>query len=114
MIQNGAMSDMQNPFDSIESAQDFMGLLSEAIAEAIRDVEDDRKAGEKEGQERRVQALNLALYKLKLLDEHVVKGQRILKDLGSIRRILVGEQPDVEEEDNPDEESADASGHFGV
>jgi hypothetical protein len=114
MIQNRAMSDMQNPFDSIESAQDFMGLLSEAIEEAIRDVEDDRKAGEKEGQERRVQALNLALYKLKSLNEHVDKGRRILKDLRSIRRLLVGEQPDEDEEDASDEASADASGHFGV
>jgi hypothetical protein len=114
MIQNRAMSDMQNPFDSIESAQDFMGLLSEAIGEAIRDVEDDRKAGQNEGQERRVEALNLALYKLKLLDEHVIRSQRLLKDLGSIRRLLVGDQPDVEEEDNSDEASADASGRFGV
>jgi hypothetical protein len=114
MIQNGAMSGMQNPFDSIESAQDFMGLLSEAIEEAIRDVEDDRKAAEKEGQERRVQALNLALYKLKSLNEHVDRSRRILKDLRSIRRILVGEQPDTDEEDNSDEASADASGHFGV
>ena len=112
MIQNRAMSDMQNPFDSIESTQDFMGLLSEAIEEAIRDVEDDRRAGEKEGQARRVEALNLALYKLKLLDEHVTKSQRILKDLGSIRRILVGEQ--LEEEDDPDEASADASDQIGV
>jgi hypothetical protein len=114
MIQNRAMSDMQNPFDSIESAQDFMGLLSEAIEEAIRDVEDDRKAGEKEGQERRVEALNLALYKLKSLDQHVDKSRRILKDLRSIRRLLVGEQPDADEEDASDEASADASGHFGV
>jgi len=108
------MSDMQNPFDSIESAQDFLGLLSEAIEEAIRDVADDRKTGQKERQERRVEALDLALYKLKLLDGHVAKSQRILKDLRSIRRLLVGEQPDTDEEDNSDEASADASGRFGV
>ena len=114
MIQNRAMSDMQNPFDSIESAQDFMGLLSEAIEEAIRDVGDDRKAGEKAGQERRVEALNLALYKLKLLDGHVAKSQKLLKDIRSIRRILVGEEPDAEEEAASDEASSDVSGHLGV
>jgi hypothetical protein len=108
------MSEMQNPFDSIESAQDFMGLLSEAIEEAIRDVADDRKTGQKEGQERRVEALKLALYKLKSLNEHVDKSRRILKDLRSIRRILVGERPDVEEEDNSVEASPDASGHLGI
>jgi hypothetical protein len=114
MIQNGAMSDSQNPFDSIESAQDFMGLLTEAIEEAIRDVVDDRKTGQNKGQERRVEALDLALYKLKLLGEHVTRSQRLLKDLRSIRRILVGEQADLEEEDNPDEASADAAGHAGA
>lgn len=106
------MSDMQNPFDSIESAQDFLGLLSEAIEEAIRDVADDRKTGQKERQERRVEALDLALYKLKLLDGHVAKSQRILRDLRSIRRLLVGEQ--LEEEGNLDEASADATGQIGV
>jgi len=91
---------MKNPFDSIESAQEFLGLLSEAIQEAIRDVVDDREVGLGEAQERRVEALNLALYKLKLLEEHVEKSLRILKDLHSIRRILVSEPSDVELEDN--------------
>jgi hypothetical protein len=100
MVQNGAMSDRRNPFDSIESAQEFLGLLSEAIEEAIRDVAEDQ-AGLGQEQERRVEALNLALYKLKLLDEHVDKSRRILKDLRSIRRILIGEPADVELEDYP-------------
>lgn len=106
------MSDLRNPFDSIESAQEFLGLLSEAIEEAMRDVADDQKAGQQEGQERRVLALNLALYKLKLLDEHVCKSQRLLKDLRSIRRILLGEVLDAAEEDLPGEAPADASDRF--
>ena len=92
------MSDMRNPFDSIESAQEFLGLLSEAIEEAVRDVSDDRRVGLKEAQKRRVEALNLALYKLKLLDEHVDKSLRILKDLRSVRRILISEPAEVEQE----------------
>ncbi len=103
---------MQNPFDSIESAQEFMGLLSEAIAEAQRDVAEDRKAGQKAGQDRRVEGLNLALYKLKLLDEHVAKSQRLLKDLHSIRRILVGEHPEGEE-DGEVQAPADVRRHTG-
>jgi hypothetical protein len=108
------MSEMRNPFDSIESAQEFMGLLSEAIEEAIRDIEDDRKTGQKEGQARRVEALNLALYKLKSLDQHVDKSRRILKDLRSIRRILIGERLDVEEQDDFDGAPPDALGRFGI
>lgn len=118
MVQNGAMSDERNPFDSIESAQEFMGLLSDAIVEAIRDVADDRKAAHKDAQERRVEALNLALYKLKLLDEHVAKSQKLLKDLRSIRRILVGERPDGEEEsageNSAEADAPDAPDHFAV
>jgi hypothetical protein len=49
---------------------------------------------------------------LKLLDGHVAKSQRILRDLRSIRRLLVGEQ--LEEEGNLDEASADATGQIGV
>lgn len=108
------MSEMRNPFDSIESAQEFLGLLSEAIEEAIRDVSDDRKVGLHEAQGRRVEALNLALYKLKLLDDHVDRSLRILKDLRSIRRILISEHPDAEEKDQLDEAPPEASGRFGV
>jgi hypothetical protein len=108
------MSEMPNPFDSIESAQDFVGLLSEAIEEAIRDVKEDRETGLKEGQERRVEALNLALYKLKSLNEHVDKSRRLLKDLHSLRRILVGERPDAGEEEHSVEAAADASGQLGI
>ena len=108
------MSEMPNPFDSIESAQDFMGLLSEAIEEAIRDVKEDRETGIKEGQERRVEAVNLALYKLKSLNEHVDKSRRLLKDLHSLRRILVSERPDVDDENDSVEASSDTSGQLGI
>jgi len=116
MVQNGAMSDAPNPnpFDSIESAQEFLGLLSEAIKEATRDVVADREAGLSQAQQRRVDALNLALYKLKLLDEHVDKSLKILKDLHSIRRILVGERTEAEEPEPIDEAPPETSGRFGV
>lgn len=112
MVQNGAMSDERNPFDSIESAQEFMGLLSDAIQEALRDVAADRTTARREAQERHVEALNLALYKLKLLDEHITKSQKILKDLHSIRRILVGEHPE-DDEDNSSLTARDVSDHVG-
>ncbi|MDR3718939.1 MAG: hypothetical protein P4K98_09065 [Bryobacteraceae bacterium] len=108
------MSDARNPFDSIESAQEFLGLLSEAIEEAIHDVADDREAGLSEAQERRVLALDLALYKLKLLHEHVDRSLKILKDLHSIQRILLGERPEGEEKDQFDEAPPEAAGRFGV
>ncbi len=114
------MSESRNPFDSIESAQDFLVLLSEAIEDAVIHVKDDQKAGQDAQQLRRVEALNLALYKLKLLHEHIDKSRRLLKDLGSIRRILVGDHPELDEADlpeqadSPDEAPPEAAARFGV
>lgn len=81
-----------NPFDSIESAQEFMALLSASIEDARNGVAEDREQAESEHDGRRVEALDLALYKLKLLDAHVHKSSRILNDLRSIRRLLSSER----------------------
>jgi hypothetical protein len=74
------------PFDTIESAQEFMVVLESVIAEAqselqsmLNDVSD----------ERRTEALRLALFKISQLDTHTRKSRRILNDLGLIRSLLV-------------------------
>ncbi len=84
------MSDQ--PFESIESAQEFLALLTASIEETVSDVHRDRTAAIDDDEERRVQALDLALYKLHLLDAHVHKSRRILNDLRTIRRLLVNER----------------------
>lgn len=76
------------PFDSIESTQEFMLLLASSIEEALRELESDRCEAVAMSESRRVEALDLALYKLKLLDTHVHKSRRILNDLRAIRRLL--------------------------
>ena len=92
-------------FDSIESAQDFMSLLVSTILESVRSLEEDRKAALIEGDQRRVQAIDMALYKLRLLDGHVHKSLRILNDLRSLRRLLLQERTMevLEEAADPDE-----------
>jgi hypothetical protein len=85
-------NEIEQPFESIESAHEFMVLLAASIEEAVRDVRKDRDVALDEEEERRVQALDLALYKLKLLDTHVVKSRRILNDLRAIRRLLFNER----------------------
>ena len=82
----------EQPFDSIESAHEFMVLLAASIEEAVRDVRGDRAVAVDEDEERRVQALDLALYKLKQLDMHVARSRRILNDLRAIRRLLFKER----------------------
>ena len=85
--------EIRQAFDSIESAHEFIRiLLAASIEEAVQDVEEGRQDAEGEGQDRRVQALELALYKLKLLDGHVNKSRRILNDLRTIRRVLYNER----------------------
>jgi hypothetical protein len=76
----------EQPFDTIESAQEFMVVLESVIAEAqselqsmLKDVSD----------ERRTEALRLALFKISQLEAHTHKSRRILNDLGLIRSLLV-------------------------
>jgi hypothetical protein len=74
------------PFDSIESAHEFMVVLESVIAETqgelhalLADASD----------ERRTEALRLALFKISQLETHTRKSRRILNDLGLIRSLLV-------------------------
>jgi hypothetical protein len=78
--------DAVQPFETIESAHEFMMVLESVIAEAqselqamLNDVSD----------ERRTEALRLALFKISQLDSHTRKSRRILNDLGLIRSLLV-------------------------
>jgi hypothetical protein len=84
------------PFDSIESALDFIILLESVIGEVIRELDMRRAAS---GSERYSNGLNLALYKLDQLSFHVKKSRRILNDLRLIRTVLVGYGSEVKGEE---------------
>ena len=83
------------PFDSIESAHEFMSLLEESIGEALGDVRQDLDSATGDDRERRAEALALAVYKMSQLEIHVQKSRRILNDLRSIRRLLLAERAKV-------------------
>lgn len=82
----------EQPFESIESTQEFMALLRATVADALMEVESDRQEAQANADSRRVEALDLAIYKLKLLETHVQKSARLLNDLRSIRRLLYRER----------------------
>ncbi len=84
--------DLARPFDSIESAQEFMDLLEVSIAEALADVEQDLERAVLNGERRREQALRLAIHKIKQLAFHVQRNRRLLNDLRTIRRLLFAER----------------------
>ena len=84
----------ETPFDTIEGAQQFVQLLGEAIEEAQKEIAADL---ESPLPDRRKEALQLVAFKLAKLSTHNTASQRILNDLRTLRRLLLGERA-VEQE----------------
>jgi hypothetical protein len=75
------------PFDSIESAREFMLVLETVIAEASIELQ---RLCDETTDARRAEAVHLALYKISQLEIHTHKSCRILNDLGLLRALLLG------------------------
>lgn len=90
------------PFDSIESAQQFVELLAEAVEEARCEVDADVALADGTEAERRKQALQLVAYNLAKLSVHLATSRRILNDLRNLRRLLLQERQ-LEREAEPAE-----------
>jgi hypothetical protein len=84
--------EIEQPFDSIESAHDFMNVLAEMILEAMKELHHDRERAIEDGEQRRADAIQLAMFKLKTLTCHVHKSRTALNDLRSIRRLILNER----------------------
>ena len=80
------------PFDSIESAYEFIALLEESIEDAVRDVTEHVQIASADQDPRRVEALTLALFKMNQLSSHMDKSRRLLNDLRTVRRMLFHER----------------------
>jgi hypothetical protein len=80
------------PFDSIESAHDYIRLLREAVDEAERTIEKEIAYPCAFTGRRHLDALRLVDYKLKSLRQHFVVSQRLLTDLRTLRRYLLDER----------------------
>lgn len=86
----------EQPFESIESALEFMVLLEEAIGQASGELEEMRQES---GGPRQTEAIALALYKMGQLASYTQKSRRILNDLGLIRALLLGKTSVLESPD---------------
>jgi len=82
----------ETPFDSVEGAHEYLSLLSEAIHDAKREIEDDIKGTEDPKFPRRLEALRLVSFKLDKLEQHVKNSCRLLNDLRTLRRLLLDER----------------------
>ena len=89
----------ETPFDSIEGSHEYIALLAAEIDEARREVEAEVAMADREGAERRKQALLLVSYNLAKLNLHITTSRRILNDLRSLRRLLLAERGMAVEEE---------------
>lgn len=80
--------DANGAFESIESAQEYLGLLSQVVIEAHQAVQADIQGSGESARPRRVEALRLIGYNLEKLASHLKTSRRILNDLRMLRRIL--------------------------
>lgn len=81
----------ETPFDSIESAHEYLGLLVKAVEEAKQSAEGDLAAAGP-ASARHLDAIRLAVYKLEKLEQHIKIGRRLLNDLRTLRRLLLEER----------------------
>jgi hypothetical protein len=85
-------SPAETKFGSIEGAAEYLGLLLESVDEARGDLEAETQLAVEVVAERRLQAIQLATYKLAQLRTHLTTSHRLLNDLRTIRRLLFAER----------------------
>ena len=87
------MSAVTSRFDSIEEAQEYIGLLREVVEEARSFIGEELvQAVSSVATTRRADALRLADFKLASLRDQLTVSRRLLNDLRSLRRMLYGER----------------------
>ena len=77
-----------HPFDSIESAQEFMQVLEGVIQDVSGEL---REAARSKLSDRSLNGVRLAMFKVDQLAIHIGKSRRILNDLKLIRGVLASE-----------------------
>lgn len=86
------MINERTPFDSIEGSLEYIALLREVIQNSKTKLETDMTLASAEGAARRVEALQIVVYKLDRLAWHVDASRLLLNDLRTLRRLLLGER----------------------
>ena len=84
--------DRGGPFDTLESAYEFVGLLREAVDDAYGSILDETARAQEEKAERRLDALRLVDHKLNSLRQNVLASLILLNDLRTLQRLLLGER----------------------
>ena len=85
-------SQSDNPFSTIESAHEFVKLLTNAVCDAKQELEAQVARESESDAHRRLDALRIALYSLGKLESHTRQSSRILNDLRTLRRLMLAER----------------------
>jgi hypothetical protein len=81
----------ETPFDNVEAAHEYVGLLSEAVRQARDEVAQDLAEAQAEKAQRRLEALQLVAWKLEKLEGQLLTSRHLLNDLRRLRRLLLGD-----------------------
>ncbi len=87
---------IEQPFESIESAHDFMNILAQTVLDAMPELNLELQRAVHDGDDRRAKAIELAQFKLKTLSCNVYRCRRLLNDLRTLRRLILNERLTVE------------------
>lgn len=86
----------ETPFDSLDAAHEYVGLLLDAVRQTRGDVAEDVAAVPEGAEEaRRREALQLVAWKLERLETHLAASRRLVNDLRRLRRLLLGESEEI-------------------
>jgi hypothetical protein len=88
----------RGPFDNIESAHEYVGLLCEALQDARDAIAQELAQPSTMTGKRHLDALRLADYKLRTLEGHFTASRRLLTDLRTLRRYLFDERASERQE----------------
>ena len=81
-----------SPFASLESAQEYIGLLGTVVDDTLNEIQQEIDFAAKEHADRRKEALFLVNYKLTRLRREVTATGRLVNDLRTLRRLLLGQR----------------------
>ena len=81
----------ETPFDSVEGAHEYVGLLLETLREARLEVAQDLAHAREAAEERQAEALQIVSWKLERLESQLAASRKLLNDLRRLRRLLLGD-----------------------
>jgi RNase P/RNase MRP subunit p29 len=81
-----------SPFASLESAQEYIGLLGTVVDDTRNEIQQEIDLATEEHAVRRQEALFLVNYKLTQLRHQLTTTGHLLNDLRMLRRLLLGER----------------------